>query len=116
MTNLINPNEYTIMNCNPPAHCVSTDTTKFVIITVRVGNIDCWTYFEWFYFNIPLKILFEWIEFNEKGLQNVKYDLFIELNNKTSLLIERSNKLLLKDFCSSHVVEISCKRSSRQRC
>ena len=103
-------NEYTIINCNPSGFQMSRDTTKFIIITIDMPNICIWTYSEWFFFNIPCKILYDWIELNVNQLQLIKYNLILQLNNGQKKIIERSKHILLKDICSNHVVEITCTR------
>lgn len=95
---------------NPPCYRLNRDTSKFVIITNKVTGLDHWTYSEWFYYDTPSKILFEWIELADQNLKSVKYDMFVELNNGKKVKMERSNRFLLKDLCSNHIVEVICKK------
>ena len=108
MHELHDPGQYTLTNCNPRGIEMTHDTTKFVMITVSINGYELWTFFEWFFINVPVKIIFDWIENNEKRLKRVKYDLFVTLNNKKCIKIQRSTAFLLKDVCKSHTVDISC--------
>lgn len=104
--------EYSAYNCNPTGDKISRDRTKFVMIINKVTGLNQWIYSEWFYYDIPIKILFDWIEFIEGGLKHIKYDLIIELNNGQKLKLQRKNNIFLKDLCSNHMVEISCVNKS----
>lgn len=108
MTYQHDPKKYFVANCNPYGVELKRDITKFVTFTINIKGMETWTYSEWFFFNIPVYILFRWIEDNEEKLNTIDYDLIIILNNGNQKIIQRTDNILLKDVCASHIVEIIC--------